>query len=198
MNLRWLHLAAFVIVIVNWIVFAAFFVFEKKPRREQATRRERLSVIGIVVQGLSYGTVWMLERPRFTPIVPLPGLLEALLPIAAVAFSTASVWLTMRSIRTLGKEWSYEARLVEGHRLVTAGPYGWMRHPIYTAMAGKLLATGLVVSHWIGLLAGLVLMAIGTAIRVRSEERLLRTQFGAEYEDYARRVPAILPWRLGR
>jgi protein-S-isoprenylcysteine O-methyltransferase Ste14 len=33
---------------------------------------------------------------------------------------------------------------------------------------------------------------------VREEEKLLRSQFGAEYEAYARRVPAILPWpRLG-
>ncbi len=60
-------------------------------------------------------------------------------------------------------------------------------------MLGKLIATALVISHWIGLLAGLVIFCIGTAIRVRSEERLLRTQFGAAYDDYARRVPAIIP-----
>jgi protein-S-isoprenylcysteine O-methyltransferase Ste14 len=198
MDLRWLHVAAFVVVIVNWIVFGGFFLIGKKPPRAPATRRAPASLAGIVLQGFSYAEVWAVGRPRFTPIVPLPGALEALLPIAAVVISTASVWLTLTSIRTLGKEWSYEARLVEGHRLVTAGPYGWVRHPIYTAMAGKLLATGLVVSHWIGLLAGVLLMAVGTAIRVRSEEKLLHAQFGAEYEDYARRVPAILPWRWGR
>ncbi len=135
----------------------------------------------------------MLERPRFTPIVPLPGLLEAVPPLAAAVLSIVSVRLTIAAVRTLGKEWSFEARLVEGHRLVTAGPYSRVRHPIYTAMCGKLLATGLVLSHWIGLLAGVVLISIGTAIRVRSEEKLLRAQFGAEYEDYARRVPAIVP-----
>lgn len=198
MNLHGVHVVSFIIVIVNWIVFAAFFLLKKKPPRQQATRRERLSVIGIAIQGLAYAAVWMLERPRFTPIVPLPGLLELILPLLAVLLSSGSVWLTMASIRTLGKEWSYEARLVEGHRLVTAGPYDRVRHPIYTAMCGKLVATGLVVSHWIGLLAGVVLIAIGTAIRVRSEEKLLRAQFGAEYEDYARRVPAILPRPFGR
>ena len=30
-------------------------------------------------------------------------------------------------------------------------------------------------------------------IRIRSEERLLRAQFGPEFEDYARRVPALIP-----
>ncbi len=68
-----------------------------------------------------------------------------------------------------------------------------MRHPIYTGMLGMILATGLAASHWAGLIAGLVVFWAGTLIRVRSEERLLRAAFGAEYDDYARRVPAVLP-----
>ena len=198
MSLRWMHVAAFVVVIAGWMVFAGLFLFHKKPPREKATRQERLSVLGIAVQGLAYAAVWMLERPRFTPILPLPGILEVIPPLAAAALSIFSVWLSMAAIRTLGKEWSFEARLVEGHRLVTAGPYHRVRHPIYSAMLGKLMATGLVISHWIGLLGAVVIFAIGTAIRVRSEEKLLRAQFGPEYEDYARRVPAILPRPFGR
>ena len=198
MNLRGVHIAAFAVVIVGWIVFAALFLLQKKPKREKATHQERISVVGIAIQGLAYAAVWMLERPRFTPILPLPGLLEVVPAVTAAALSIFSVWVSMASIRTLGKEWSFEARLVEGHRLVTTGPYRWVRHPIYSAMLGKLVATGLVVSHWIGLLAGVVIFGIGTAIRVRSEEKLLRAQFGSEYDDYACRVPAVLPRFFGR
>lgn len=193
MTLRWVHIAAYAIVMIGWLLFIGFFVFGKKSPREKATRIERLSLLGIVLQGLSYAPVWALQRPHFTSIVPLPGLLEVVPPVAAVALELFSVWFGLKAIRTLGKEWSYEARLIEGHRLVTAGPYKFVRHPIYTGMLGKLLATGLVLSHWIGLLSGIVIFAIGTAIRVRSEEKLLRSQFGPEYEEYARRVPAILP-----
>ena len=57
-----------------------------------------------------------------------------------------------------------------------------------------LLATGLAVSHWIGLLIAIILFAVGTIIRVRSEERLLRETFGAEFDDYARKVPAVIPF----
>jgi len=59
---------------------------------------------------------------------------------------------------------------------------------------GMPIASARVVSHWIGLAAGVVIFAIGTAIRVRSEERLLRGQFGPDDDAYARRVPAIIPF----
>ena len=57
-----------------------------------------------------------------------------------------------------------------------------------------LLATGLAISHWIGLLIAIVVFAVGTAIRVRSEEKLLREAFGEEFEAYARKVPAVMPF----
>jgi protein-S-isoprenylcysteine O-methyltransferase Ste14 len=85
------------------------------------------------------------------------------------------------------------ARLVEGHKLLTEGPFRVVRHPIYTAMFGMLLANGLAVSHPGALLPASVVYWIGAAIRIRSEEKLLRDTFGQEFEAYARRVPAVFP-----
>jgi protein-S-isoprenylcysteine O-methyltransferase Ste14 len=96
-------------------------------------------------------------------------------------------------VKTLGKQWSLAARVVEGHKLVIEGPYSFVRNPIYTGMFGMLLATGLAVSNWIGLVAGLIIFAIGTLVRIHSEERLLRETFGTRWDEYARRVPAVLP-----
>jgi protein-S-isoprenylcysteine O-methyltransferase Ste14 len=84
--------------------------------------------------------------------------------------------------------------VLEGHKLVTEGPYRIVRNPIYTGMFGMLLATGLAISHWIGLLLAIVVFAVGTVIRVQSEEKLLREAFGAEFEAYAQRVPAVIPF----
>jgi len=105
-----------------------------------------------------------------------------------------TVWFCSAAIRALGKQWSLAARLVEGHKLVKEGPYNVVRNPIYTGMFGMLLATGLAVSHWIGLLIAVVVFAIGTAIRIRSEEKLLREAFGREFEEYSQRVPAVIPF----
>ena len=71
-----------------------------------------------------------------------------------------------------------------------------MRNPIYTGMLGMLLATGFAVTHWIGLAIAIAVFAIGTIIRVRSEERLLREMFGGVFDEYARRVPAVIPFLI--
>ena len=99
----------------------------------------------------------------------------------------------MAAVKTLGKEWSITARLLEGHQLATRGPYRVVRHPIYTGMFGMLLATGLTISYWFTLIFAVALFFIGTIIRVRSEEKLLREQFGVQFDAYAERVPALLP-----
>jgi protein-S-isoprenylcysteine O-methyltransferase Ste14 len=107
--------------------------------------------------------------------------------------AAGSVGLVAAAVRTLGKQWAVPARLVEGHKLITVGPYAYIRNPIYTGMLGMLIATGLAMEHWIATIAAIVIFAIGLLIRVRSEEKLLRAAFGQEFEDYARRVPAVVP-----
>lgn len=185
--------AVFAGVMVCWFVFAGVFLFRKRPPAAAERRRERASILGIVLQGTGYATVWTFRRPYFTPLFSLARPLEIALAVATLALAAASVWIIMEAIRTLGKQWSFAARLVEEHKLVTSGPYRRVRNPIYTGMLGMLVATGMAVSNGFALAAALVLFGIGTVIRVRSEEKLLRGAFGAEFEAYAREVPAVIP-----
>lgn len=145
------------------------------------------------MQGLSYGIIWGVHREAFTPIVSGSEPIAIAASGLAIATAISSVWLIMMALKTLGKEWSLTARLVEGHKLATSGPYAYVRHPIYTGMLGMLLATGLAISHWAALLVALAIFFIGTMIRVRSEEKLLREAFGEQFENYVQRVPAIVP-----
>ena len=142
-------------------------------------------------------TFWFGLQPPWKPFLPPVAVLSGALGIAysvcTVALAVASVWLVASAVRTLGKQWALAARLVEGHKLITERPYGFVRNPIYTGMLGMLVATGLAMEHWIALDVAVVLFAVGLVIRVRSEEKLLRAAFGEEFEDYAKRVPAVLP-----
>jgi len=186
---------SFSVVMLSWLVFVVVFALflRKKPPSAPDRKRERTSIVGIALQGVSYAVVWTFRRPPFTPIVWSSKIVEVAIAVLTMALAVGSVWFVSAAVRTLGKQWSITARVLEGHKLVTEGPYSVVRNPIYTGMFGMLLATGIAISSWIGLLTAIVVFVIGTAIRVRSEEKLLRGAFGQEFEAYARRVPAVVP-----
>jgi len=183
------------VVMLSWFTFAAVFLafLSQKPASAPDRKRESTSIAGIALQGVGYALVWAVHRPSFTPIVPLGKPFEIAMAIVTMLLAAGSVWFISTAVRTLGKQWSLAARVLEGHNLITTGPYSVVRNPIYTGMFGMLLATGLAISHWVGLLIAVIVFAIGTVVRVRGEEKLLREAFGAEFEAYASKVPAIVP-----
>ncbi len=191
----WVSFAAFVIVMACWFVFAAAFLFRKKPAQSKEAVKLPKSWAGIVLQGLSYAVVWSLHRtPFFSSFAGENYAINIVLQIVAVILSISSVILTMSAVRELGKQWSLAARLTEDHKLITTGPYNLVRHPIYTAMLGKLIATGIVLSHWAIVPIAIVVFLIGTFIRTRFEERLLSEAFGDEFARWKAKVPGLIPF----
>jgi protein-S-isoprenylcysteine O-methyltransferase Ste14 len=182
-------------VMACWTLFAATFWLRKRPSRGQVTRRDWTATFPILIQAVGGGLLGFrpLQRTYFSPILPMPKAAELLLAILTVASAVLSVWLVNAAVRRLGKQWAVSARLVEGHKLIADGPYRLVRNPIYTGMFGMLIATGLAVGRWSTLLMAIVIFAAGTYIRIRIEERLLRGQFGSEFDEYVRRVPAVIP-----
>ncbi len=177
-----------------WFVLLLAFVFRKRPPRARETRRGRNWTTGLLVQTVAIAIVGGMRRRPGTAIWPLPAPAELALAVFAAALAAASLWIMIAAKRTLGREFAYEARLVEGHRLVKTGPYAVVRHPIYTGLYGLVLSSALAWSSFMALLLSAAMYAAGTAVRIRSEERLLRDAFGPEFEAYARSVPAVVPW----
>jgi protein-S-isoprenylcysteine O-methyltransferase Ste14 len=94
----------------------------------------------------------------------------------------------------LGRFWSNAITHKEGHRIVDTGPYGLVRHPIYTGLILAILATGVAVAMWTSLL-GALLISFGQWRKARMEESFLRIKMGPDaYGSYSRRVPMIVPF----
>lgn len=187
--------AAFYGVIACWWGFVLTFWLRRRQPGAQATKRAPTSYLGLLLQATGYFVVWsrLLQQRPSSPLLADTAWLAWLLAVAGIAIAAASVVLVVWAARRLGKQWSLGARLVEGHDLITDGPYRFVRNPIYAGMFGMLIATGLVGTHWLPLLAAAALFLAGTLIRVRVEERLLRQAFGEQFDEYARRVPALIP-----
>lgn len=188
----------FAVVALCWGVFwAAIFIRAAITVSAQAGRergRDPSSVAGFILQGVGFAIAGTARRQPFTDIAPLALPLEWLLALVAAILAIASAALVAFAVRALGKQWSLTARVLAEHTLVTGGPYRLVRNPIYTGMLGMLVASILAASQWWALIPALIAFGAGTSIRVRAEERLLREAFGCQYDEYARRVPALIPF----
>jgi len=182
-------------VITGWTAFAVIFMLRKAPGTTEAQKRDTVSIVGIILQAIAFALVWSQRRPFIAPTSG-SGLMSAiLLDLVILLLLVGSIWFVTKAVKTLGKQWSLAAKLVKQHQLVVQGPYGLVRHPIYAGMLGMFMATGLALSDWWAIGTGLVLFVVGTMIRIRVEEKLLRTAFGNKYDEYAAKVPALLPLR---
>ena len=90
--------------------------------------------------------------------------------------------------------------VVSAPQLVTAGPYAYVRNPLY--VGNFLTAVGFTLAFTGGNAsperAALAVLALGIMLAVYAtivphEEAFLRRTFGSAYDDYARRVPAVIP-----
>ena len=69
--------------------------------------------------------------------------------VAVLALVVASQALRWWCIATLGQQWNTRVIVVPGLALVSRGPYRWLRHPNYVAVAVEGLALPLVHSAWL-------------------------------------------------
>ncbi len=161
---------AYVALIAGWAIWLTPFLLARR-QQERAKVIDRRARWGVLFVAVSYSLLW---QGRFWVRV-LPGWRFAL----SICFLLCATVLSALS---------YD------HELVTSGPYKLVRHPIYTSMLCLLLGTGFMVTPlWLFLLA-VVVFLLGTEIRVRIEDRLLASRFAERFQEYARKVPAYIPF----
>jgi protein-S-isoprenylcysteine O-methyltransferase Ste14 len=93
---------------------------------------------------------------------------------------------------TLGTNWSGRPTVKADHELIIKGPYALARHPIYTGFLVAAAGTGIAGGEW-RCAAGMVLIVVGLALKMQSEEQLMNETFPAAYPEYRRRVKALIP-----
>ncbi|KAI0322916.1 hypothetical protein OF83DRAFT_273721 [Amylostereum chailletii] len=134
--------------------------------------------------------------------------------IVGVSLIACGALLRVACYRTLGTLFTLKLMLRKEHRLITAGPYAYIRHPSYTALLCIFMGTGLVafgpgsltMEHgWLRTSPGRVYLFVWLLLRGLSsvnlvgrtiyEDGFLKEKFGKEWEIWARTTPyRLLPW----
>jgi protein-S-isoprenylcysteine O-methyltransferase Ste14 len=120
------------------------------------------------------------------PLRPVPFVL------GVIALATG-LWLFHRSHSDLGTNWSITLEVREQHRLIANGVYRRIRHPMYASLFLYSIGQALVLPNWIAGPSYLIAFGILFLFRFQAEERMMRQQFGAEYESYAARTKRLVP-----
>jgi protein-S-isoprenylcysteine O-methyltransferase Ste14 len=153
----------------------------------------------VVYVPLTAASLWLLQRLwrplplRLTPAARTVALVVgSLLHFAGLAIM---LWGRATLGRMYGISSSRGAQLYADHRLVTAGPFALVRHPMY--LGGQLAEIGALLLHRTWDALAIALNAPTLVLRARREEEALAAEFGAAWEDYRGRVPFLYP-RVGR
>ena len=111
-----------------------------------------------------------------------------------VTLALSGTGLRLLSLRALGANFRYISRMTDSHRLVTRGPYRFVRHPMYTGLF--LLFTGLAfivcdLWIWLGFMAVLI---FGAVKRIPLEEEMLKRQFADDFDAYRAKSWRLVPF----
>jgi protein-S-isoprenylcysteine O-methyltransferase Ste14 len=188
----WLHLAE-----IAWIVFLLYWFFSalklKAVKQREAHRERAVYLVSMVAayflmfnDRLSFG--WLGQR-----FLPAAAPIEA----TGVAITAVGIALAIWARWHLGQNWSATITLKEGHELIRSGPYGRIRHPIYTGMLLGLAGTALALGEYRGLIA-LAIALVCFSAKARKEERYLVTEFGERFKEHIRQTGMFFPkWTAG-
>jgi len=162
---------------------------EAKISKIREGRRERLLVglnyVSMMVLPLVYVfTTWL--NP-FTMYLP-----DAIRLSSAVLFLSGLV-LFWWSHASLGSNWSNKLELREDHKLITSGPYRFIRHPMYLYFYIYVLSLGLLSSNILILVSGFMTWTLLYVVRVPDEEKMMIDEFGEQYKQYMKETGRIIP-----
>ena len=178
--------------------------FGAKARTMKAGPADRWSTIAVSIAAAVpvIGFVIAMRGSNSTYLRGLPlwlrdsGTMPGMPMIAwvGVGFGVVGLLLRLWALLTLRQRYTRTLRVDEGHVVERNAAYKLVRHPGYLGSLMCLNGLALASGNLVILLASLVATIIAYAYRIRVEEKMLVTVFGASYEQYQREVPALLPF----
>ncbi|MEM7217367.1 MAG: protein-S-isoprenylcysteine O-methyltransferase [Pseudomonadota bacterium] len=182
-----------------WFVYMAVMgairgPFEAASKTESTSESRQTTLENALLFGVSLGAAFLPAAHLATGVLVFADYAApAWVPAIGIPLAALGLWLFWRSHTDLGRHWSVTLELRDEHQLVTNGVYRYMRHPMYSAIFLCYIAQALFIQNWIAGFSGLVAFGTMYLVRARTEEAMMRAQFGDAYERYCASTPRLLP-----
>jgi protein-S-isoprenylcysteine O-methyltransferase Ste14 len=185
-------------LVLNWqVIFLALIcsiLFATQPRLSIAESKEKKATdrntIWLIILVSGTGQIASLIEWAYFPMLNVTNVpwieTGALLLIAGTLFR-------LHAIKVLGKYFSSTVQIKNGHKIISIGPYRFLRHPSYTGAYVAMLGSAIFLQS----LTGIFILGIGMLfayhLRIKTEEEALTQNFKEEYEKYRERTYKMFP-----
>jgi protein-S-isoprenylcysteine O-methyltransferase Ste14 len=192
---KWIRLVAviFGLLVIGLPLLRLWHSRGSHPGRASAKQIPQTSLPGIFSLTIIYIVIGILFWKNIP--IDISSLLQLFLVLVGSFFYFPGIIIYLWGFKTLGSMFgvssSAGAHLYDGHRLIEAGPYTYLRHPMYVGVIMAAVGALLIFRTWAMLFY--TPSAFSVILRARREEELLAVEFGSIWADYCRRVPAWLP-----
>ena len=179
----------------GYLVIVFFFVIQRLLRRSEGARSLRggpYDMNNMILVGSATGIGLCLPLIMvFLGVAAFPiGLVGG---AVALAVMVSGVGIRVWAAITLGAYYTTTLMTSEGQKVITSGPYKFVRHPGY--LGEIMIWTGFaVVSNNLVLFFLLPAMFVAVYLyRISAEEKMLVKELGDDYTSYQRRTRRLIP-----
>jgi protein-S-isoprenylcysteine O-methyltransferase Ste14 len=180
-----------VLVGATALVWAGFEVRQALRRRPEAISADRGSRLAIRLASIiAVGGAILFKKSL--PSADIGA--EPVVAVIGLVIMWCGIGLRLWSFQTLGRYFTFTVQTSEDQPVISAGPYGVIRHPGYAGILLALIGLGFVVDNWASLATITIAFACGLVYRITVEERALSRDLGGRYQAYAESRKRLVPF----
>ena len=182
------HMTLLAIVSGIWVLSEQTLMFSRRAgaKSQNRDRGSMMVIWALLVISITAGSMLRGFRPTRIPNAPMVFWI-------GIALILAGIVVRIAAILTLGRFFTVNVAIHEGHKVVDRGLYSLVRHPSYSGSLISFLGLGLAFGNWLSVIVILAGAMIGFLYRIHVEEAALIASLGDDYRKYASRTKRLIP-----
>ena len=184
--------ANIVVTACLFFLFLAILIDFVEFQKEKRVKKEKKSIVETGTMFVFFFLFYFLIKSGLGHIQASFGLPLIIINVLGQVVLIVGCVVNIIGRLNLGKNWSNQIKIYQGHTFVSAGMYGLVRHPLYASLIWMFLAASVVFMNYLALLSALLIFLPFMYYRAGQEEDLLSKEF-ENYKDYQIKTGMFFP-----